>query len=256
MICLARHAADGDLTTHAHRAGEADAVDFRAVDHGIADHTAAAHHQVEHTGREAGAGDDFGQGPGAARYQFSRFEHHAVAVGQGRGDLPGRDGNREVPRRDQANHAQRLTGHFNVDARTHRRQVVAGQAQAFTGEEFEDVTGAGHFADGFRQGLALFPGQQGAEFFATGEDFGADFIQRIMTRLDPGSGPRRKSSARRVDGRVDLGEVSLGVFANDIRQLRRIDVGRVVGTGNPLATDVVFETLGLGHEFSPDAKSR
>eukprot|EP01132_Coremiostelium_polycephalum_P019330 gene19329-22993_t len=77
-----------------------------------------------------------------------------------------------------------------------------------------------------------------------------------MTRLDPGSGPRRKSSARSVDGRVDLGEVSLGVFANDIRQLRRIDVGRVVGAGNPLATDVVFKTLGLGHEFSPDAKSR
>ncbi len=63
---LARHAVDGDLPPHAHRTGKADAVDFRAVDQDFADHTAAAHHQVERTGRETGAGNDLGQGPGAA----------------------------------------------------------------------------------------------------------------------------------------------------------------------------------------------
>ncbi|MNN02048.1 hypothetical protein D3C81_1146870 [compost metagenome] len=146
---LTRHAADGDLTTNAHGTGEADTVDFRAVHQCIAHHTTAAHDQIEHAGREACAGDDFRQRPGATRHQVSRLEHDAVAVGQGRGDFPRRNGNREVPRGDQTNHAQGFASDFDVDARTHRRQIVAGQTQAFTGEELEDVAGAGHFADGF-----------------------------------------------------------------------------------------------------------
>ena len=39
---LTGHAVGGDLPTHTHGTGEADAVDFRAVDHGVADHSAAA----------------------------------------------------------------------------------------------------------------------------------------------------------------------------------------------------------------------
>ncbi|MNS58254.1 hypothetical protein D3C72_911690 [compost metagenome] len=244
---LARYAADGDLTTHAHGTGEADAVDFRAVDQCIAHHATAAHHQVEHTGREACAGDDFGQGPGATWNQVCGFQHDAVAVGQGRGDFPCRDGDREVPRGDQTDHAQGFASDFNVDARTHRRQVVAGQAQALAGEELEDIAGAGHFADGFRQGLALFPGQQGAEFFATGEDFSTDFVQGIVTRLNAGSGPGRERGTGGVDGGVDLSQISLGVVADGVAQFGRVDVGRIIATGNPFAVDVVIETLCICH---------
>ena len=253
---LARYTTDRDLTPNAHRPGETDAIDFRAVDQHVADHTATAHHQVEHTGGETGAGDDFGQGPGAARHQLGRLDHHAVAVGQGRGDFPRGDGDREVPRGDQTHHTEGFAGHFNVDARAHRRHVIARQAQAFTGEEFEDIAGAGHLANGFGQGLALFPGQQGAEFFTTGEDLAADFIQRIVTRLDTGGGPRRERGAGSVDGRVDLGHVGFGVFANGVGHIRRVDVGAVVGAGYPFAIDVVLKTLCLGHESSPDAKGR
>ncbi len=38
------------------------------------------------------------------------LEDNRVAIGQGRGHLPGRDGNREVPRRDQRHDAQRPRG--------------------------------------------------------------------------------------------------------------------------------------------------
>src|SRR5690606_31869705 len=79
---LARNAVDGDLAANAHRTGEADAVDFRAVDQRLANHATAAHYQVERTGRETRAGDDFRQRPGAARHQIGRFEHDAVAIGQ------------------------------------------------------------------------------------------------------------------------------------------------------------------------------
>ena len=207
---------------------------FGLLHHRVADHATAAHHQVEHAGREACAGDDFGQRPGATRHQVGRFEHDAVAIGQGRGDFPRRDRNREVPRGDQADHAQRFAGDFDVDARAHRRQVIAGQTQAFAGEELEDVAGAGHFANGFGQGLALFPGQQRAEFFAAGEDFGADFIQRIVARLNAGRRPGRERGARSVDGGIDLGQIGLGVFADDIGQFGRVDVGAVVGCRRPI----------------------
>ena len=77
---------------------------------------ARAHDEVEHTGGDAAAVDDVGQRPGAAGHQICRLQDHAVAIGQCRRDLPRRDRDREVPRSDQADHAQRLAGDFHADA--------------------------------------------------------------------------------------------------------------------------------------------
>ena len=66
-----------------------------------------------------------------------------VAVGERRRDLPGRDGDREVPRRDQADDADRLAGDLHIDAGPHGRHLLAGHAQALAGEEQEDLAGAG-----------------------------------------------------------------------------------------------------------------
>ncbi|MNF66278.1 hypothetical protein D3C84_480650 [compost metagenome] len=215
---------------------------------GFTDHPAAAHHQVEHPGREAGAGDDFGNRPGAARHQIGRFQHHAVAVGQGRGDLPGRNGDGEIPRGDQADHPQRLAGHFHRDAGAHRGQHFAGLAQAFAGVELEDIAGAAHFADGLGQGLAFFPGQQRTELFAAGEDFAADLVQRVAARLDTGSRPGRKRGAGGGNGLIDLSGVGLGILADHIGQVGRIDIARIAGSGEPLAADIVVVTRWIGHE--------
>ncbi|MNF74083.1 hypothetical protein D3C84_561060 [compost metagenome] len=240
---LARNAADGDLPANADRTGEADTVDLVVIDDGFTDHTTTAHHQVEHAGGEASTRDDLGQGPGATGYQVGRLEHHTVAVGQGRGDFPGRNGNREVPRGDQADHAQGFTGDFHVHARAYRRQIVAGQAQAFAGEELEDVTGTAHLANGFGQGLAFLAGEQGAELFLAREDLAADFVQRIATGLDTGRRPGREGRTGRVDGGIDLGLVGLCVVADHIGQVRGVDVGLVLRASDPLAANVVVEAL-------------
>ena len=181
---LTRNTVDRDLASDAHGAGEADPVHFRVIDDGFTDHAAAAHHQVENTRREASPRDDLGQRPSATRDQVGGFENHAVAIGQGRGNFPGRDGNREVPRSDQTDHAQRFTGDLYMDARAHRRQVIARQAQALTGEKLEDITGAADFTDRFRQGLALFACEQVAQLFLASEDFAADFVQCVAARLN------------------------------------------------------------------------
>jgi hypothetical protein len=103
-----RDAGHGDLAPGLDRAGEADRVDVGMIEQRLADHRAAAHDEVEHALRQAGARQDLGQRPGAAGHEVGRLEHDAVAVGQRRRDLPGRDGDREVPRRDDADHADRL----------------------------------------------------------------------------------------------------------------------------------------------------
>ncbi len=55
--------------------------------------------------------EDVDQRPGAARHQVGRLDHHRVAVAERRRDLPGGNGDREVPRRDDADDADRLAGH-------------------------------------------------------------------------------------------------------------------------------------------------
>ena len=86
------------------------------VEHRVADDRAAAHDEIEHAFGNAGAHDDVGQRPGRARYKVGRLEDDAVSVGERRRDLPGGDGDREIPRRDDADDADRLAGDLDVDA--------------------------------------------------------------------------------------------------------------------------------------------
>ena len=72
----------------------------RAVEERLADHRAAAHHEVEHALRQAGAVMISTMRPGAAGHEVGGLDDDGVAVGQRRRDLPGRDGDREVPGRD------------------------------------------------------------------------------------------------------------------------------------------------------------
>ena len=176
---LLRNAATDGL-----RAGEADRVHARMVDERVANHAAPAHDQVEHAGRNAAAADDLGQRPGAARHQVGGLHHDAVAVSQCRRDFPGGNRNREIPRGDDADHANRLAGDFNADAGAYRRNDLAGQAQAFAGEELEDFAGAGGLADALGFRFAFFARQQRAEFLAPGQDFRADLVERIGPGLD------------------------------------------------------------------------
>ena len=58
-------------------------------------------------GRQVGLLADLREQQRGERGGLGRLEHHGVAAGQGRGDLPGQHQQREVPRDDLAGHAQR-----------------------------------------------------------------------------------------------------------------------------------------------------
>ena len=86
--------------------------------------------------------DDVGQGAGGARHEIGRLEHHAIAVGERRGDLPGRDRDREVPRRDQRDDADRLARDLDLDAGPDVAVFSPARRNALAGEEREDLAGA------------------------------------------------------------------------------------------------------------------
>lgn len=85
-----------------------------------------AHDEVQHALRQAGAVENIDDRPRTARHQFGRLEDDGVAVAERRGDLPGGNGDREIPRRDDADDAERLAGDLDADIRANRRENLTG----------------------------------------------------------------------------------------------------------------------------------
>ena len=88
-------------------AGERDLGDALAGGQRHAGFAAVAVDDVEHARRQQ-VGNQFGHHQDADRRRFGGLEHHAVAGGDGRSQLPGRHQDREVPRDDLPDHAQRF----------------------------------------------------------------------------------------------------------------------------------------------------
>ncbi len=233
----------------ADRAREADRRHVGIVDQRLADDRAAAHHQVEHAGGNAGLRQDLGERPRAAGHEIGGLEHDGVAVGERRRDLPRRNRDREIPRRDEADDADRLARHLDVDAGPHRRQLVAGEPQHFAGEELEDVPGARRFADAFGQRLAFLARQEAAELVLAREDLRADAVEHVRALLDRACRPRRERRFRRGDRRARLRRVGLRVLADHVADVRRIEVGRGGGAGDPFAGDEI--AVDVGHRGFP-----
>ena len=230
----------------ADRAGEADRRDVGIVDQRFADDRAAPHHEVEHAGGNAGLRQDLGERPRAARHEVRRLEHDGVAVRERGRDLPGRNRDRKIPRRDEADDADRLARHLDVDAGAHRRQLLAREAQRFAGEELEDVPGPRRLADAFGQRLAFLARQEPAELVLAREDFGADAIEEVRSLLDRARRPRRSGRFGGGDRRARLRGIGLRVFADHVADVRRIAIGRCRSAGDPFAGDEVAVKVGHG----------
>ena len=86
-------------------AGEGDAVDFVMVGQKLTGgvRSEAVHHVVN-AGRHANRVHDLAQQRGRGRRFLRRFDHHGVAAGQGRADLPGHQQEGRIPGADHANH--------------------------------------------------------------------------------------------------------------------------------------------------------
>ncbi len=218
-------------------AGEAHRRDVGRVEDRLADHRAASHDQVEDALGQAVPRQDLGDRPGRARHQVGRLEHHRVAVGERRGDLPGRDREREVPGRDQPDHAERLPGHVDLDAGPDRGHPLACEAQRLAREELEDLPGATGLADAVGERLALLARQQLAELLAPLQDFVAGRVEQIEALLRGASRPGGKSLLGGADRAFRGRPVGAGKGADHVLDVGRVDVGGALAALDPLTPD-------------------
>ena len=200
---------------------------------------AAAHDEVEGTGGQAAAADDFGQRPATGGHQLGGLEHHGVAVGQGRGDLPGRDGEREVPRRDDAHHTHGLAGHIHLHALAHRGQQLALDAQRLARKKLENLPAAGHLGHAFGQCLAFFTRQQCAQLVLACQQFAADQVQHVGAALGGALAPGGQGIGGGAHGQLGLVAVGAGVFGHHLAGVRRVGADAGGGADFPPAVDQV-----------------
>ena len=97
------------------RAGEADLRDVRMLDQPLPDDGALADDDVDDALGNAGLERELAEPQRRERRQLRRLQHDGVAARERRPELPRRDVEREVPRRDQADDAERLAER-HVDA--------------------------------------------------------------------------------------------------------------------------------------------
>ncbi len=224
-------------------AGEGYAGDTGRGQERLADDRAASHDEVQDAGRDAGAVQDVDEGPGRARHEIGRFEDDTVPVGKRRRDLPGGYRCREVPRRDDADHADRLARDLDRDTGTQRRNRLTRQPHGLAGEEAQDLARPDHLADAIGQRLALLTCQQAAELVAASEDFRAGTIEDVRSRRGGRAGPGRKGGQRRVDGSIRLGLVGLGEEPDDLGEIRGVLILAYARPVNVLAGDEVLMQL-------------
>jgi hypothetical protein len=97
-----------DLATHRGGPGERDLADVGMAGQAGTGLGTVTGHDVEHSGRQAVAFGDAGEFQDRERGVFVGFDHHAVAGRQRGADLPQRQQQRKVPRRNRADHPDRF----------------------------------------------------------------------------------------------------------------------------------------------------
>src|SRR5579862_2418144 len=95
------------------------------LDQSLPDNGALADHDVQHALGDPGLEGELAEAHRRERCQLRGLDHDRVAAGEGRADLPRRDVEREVPRRDQADDAERFAErHVDAAADGDRLAVV------------------------------------------------------------------------------------------------------------------------------------
>ena len=125
------------------RAGEGHLRDQRVPCERLAGGHAVAVHDIEDAARHAGLDRQLGQPQHRVGRQLRGLEHHRVAGGQRGADFPRGHHEREVPRRDRADHAIGF-GHDHAQVVMPRRRDLAAQLVAVLGEEAQALGGEGH----------------------------------------------------------------------------------------------------------------
>ena len=229
-------------------AGEGDGLDVVVAHDGIADRR-AADDQIEYPCGQPRVGERLSE-PNRQQWDGARgLPHHGVAIDQGGGDLPRRDGDGEVERGDDTNHADGLAGHQDLLSGTRRGEHLAGLPVTFVAVVAQDLRGPSDLTDAFGLRLSLL----GCQLESPGPGVALHQVcsgQQYRTALMDGQGrPRRRGLGRGGDGGVDVRDAGTAAVCHHDARAGRIHAAQsVAATGRPLTRDEVPDGLDWGFD--------
>ena len=193
---------------------------------------------IEHTRREAHLERQLGDPQRRQRCQLRGLHHHRVACGQRRTELPAGEHQREVPRHDLANHADRLALDVVQEARIHR-QNIALQLVGHAAEVAEAEHRARHV-----QTARIHDRVTGVQRFERDEFLspGFDRVRQLEHERAPvvrcHFRPRREGRLGRSNGAVDVffGGLGDGRDLGGVEGIEHVD-GLALDPVDPLAAD-------------------
>ncbi len=191
---------------------------------------AVAVHEVHHARRQAGLVDDLGKCHRGERRELRGLQHDGVAARQRRRDLPRQHEQREIPRDDLADDADRLVaGELRIEQLGPARVVVEVACR----ERHVDVA---RLADRLAV-VHRFEHREQARVFL---DPARDRVQVAGPRVGRQRLPCGKRLLRRADRGIHIILRAIGDARDHLRRRRVDDVERLSGPG-PGAADVVPE---------------
>ena len=146
--------------------GEAHRLHLFRVEQRLGGRSAAGREYIQDAVGQAGRLEELGQPNGARGRGRRGLQNDGVAGDQRRGDLPGRDRQRKVPRRDARHDTERLAGGKGELCRRFGTRRVAAKAAALAGHEFDDVDAALDFSARVFDRLAFFERDQPRQLLA------------------------------------------------------------------------------------------
>ena len=171
---------------------------------------------------------------------FRWFPHNRIAEGEGRGDLPHRGGNREVPRGDEADGANRITSDLDIDIGPSGGEFLTGNAQGLAGEEAGDMSGPHHLAKRVGDCLATLAGEYLREAVLVVHDATEDGIQNEGALFDGCPAPAYPGGLGSSESLTDHVLRGCSIDADDIIQIGGIADFKRSRATKPFAANEVF----------------
>ena len=209
---------------------------------------AAAADEVDDAGREARIDERLDEVVDGERRIGSGLDDAGVACDQRGKELPRRNGHGEVPRGDEADHAD---GHADAHGELVLQLAGGGDAEeaaAFAGYVEGFVNGLLHVAAGFSEHLAHFAGHVARVFFLVLDEIVACMEKDLGAFGRGNEAPRGKGFFGGGNGQVHILGVRGGEGADDVGVVCGVEVqGGLAACGRePLAANQIL-VCGVGH---------
>ena len=208
------------------------------VDQHVPDDRALPKHQVENPRRKSGVSQGLHEADGSEWHKLGWLEHHGIPVGERWSDLPCRDGDREVPRRNHHHDSHRLPSGIEEGVRRSGGIGLAIGLQGLAGVIAKNCSRPPRLSDTLREGLPLLA----AEFRTDGIRTLLQLVRCLPEDVATGrcrqGAPGWECKTCALDGIARRLGVCLLDLSHHLAGASRVKVRCDISANPPLASDV------------------